>query len=64
MRAFMDAGGFTFPVMLDVNGVFGAYGVDALPTIVIVDAEGQVAGSAVGGASAEDLSEAIDQLTL
>jgi peroxiredoxin len=63
MRAFMDAGGFTFPVMLDVGEVYQAYGVSAIPMIVIIDAEGQIVDTMVGAASADELSDAVADLS-
>ena len=63
MQAFMDAGGFTFPVMLDVDEVYQEYGVSAIPMIVIIDAEGQIADTLVGAASADELSDAVADLS-
>ena len=59
----MDAGGYTFPVMLDIDEVYKEYGVSAIPTIVIIDAEGQIADTMVGAATADELSAAIAGLS-
>jgi peroxiredoxin len=63
MRAFMDAGGFAFPVMLDLDGVYREYEVSAIPMTFVIDAEGRIADSMVGPASAEELADAVDALS-
>ena len=63
MQAFMDAGGFTFPVMLDVDEVYQEYGISAIPAMVIIDAEGQIVDTMVGAATADELSAAIAGLS-
>ncbi len=62
IRAFMSQNGLTFPVMLDEDGAADAYGVTAIPTTVVVDAEGFVAKRLIGGTTADALSLIIDGL--
>jgi peroxiredoxin len=62
MKAFLDDGGWTFPVMLDGDEVASDYGVDAIPTQFIIDSEGRIVDSILGGVSAEDLVAIVDSL--
>lgn len=63
IRAFMSENGFSFPIMLEGDSAANAYGVTAIPTTVIVDAEGNIAKRLIGGTTADDLSLIIDGLT-
>jgi thioredoxin-related protein len=63
IRAFMDDGGLTLPVMLAADDVANLYGVRAVPTLVVIDSEGRIAKTIVGGAAADDLSALVDDLT-
>jgi thioredoxin-like negative regulator of GroEL len=62
MRKFMNAGGWTFPVMLCPDDIAAAYGVGPIPTIIVLDSQGRVVETMVGGASASELSELVDDL--
>ena len=63
MQAFMEAGDFSFPVMLDVDEVYRAYGISGIPTLVLVDAEGHIVDTIVGGATADELASMIEALS-
>jgi thioredoxin-like negative regulator of GroEL len=63
VQGFRTKGEFTFPVMLDSDGVAGRYGVRAIPTVVVIDSAGRVAKTIVGGVSEADLSKLVDDLT-
>ncbi len=64
IRAWLAEGGWTFPVMVTGAGeVASTYGVRAVPTVVLVDSEGWIVETLVGGASASGLSALIDGLT-
>jgi hypothetical protein len=65
MRDFMSGGGWTFPVALVQDQLALSYGVRYLPTIIVVDAEGQIVKRLIGGqgAAASDLSRLVDDLT-
>ena len=63
IRGFMKMGGWTFPVVLNADKVAQAYGVRAIPTLVVVDSGGKIAKTIVGGMSASDLSKLVDDLT-
>ncbi len=63
IQGFMAEGGYTFPVMLDPGNLGGRYGVRAVPTLVVIDSEGRVAKTIVGGVTAADLSSLVDDLT-
>lgn len=59
MEQFMAAGGFDFPVMLDGDQAARAYGIQAVPTIVLIDPRGRVAETIMGGATAEELTRLV-----
>ena len=63
MREFLSDNGYGFPVMLDEENVAGDYGVRAIPTNLVLDSEGEVAKTIVGGVTAEELSGFVDDLT-
>jgi thioredoxin-like negative regulator of GroEL len=64
MQAWLAEGGWTFPVMVTgADDVAGAYGVRAVPTVVLIDSEGWIVETLVGGTSASGLSALIDGLT-
>ena len=63
LKEFMADGGYTFPVMPDPGDLGTRYGVRAIPTHVVIDSEGRVAKTIVGGVTAADLSSAVDDLT-
>ena len=63
IRAFMTGNGLSFPLMLDGDSAANAYGVTAIPTTVIIDAEGRIAQRLIGGTTAAKLSLVIDGLT-
>lgn len=63
IRAFMSENGLSFPLMLDGDSAADAYGVTAIPTTVVVDAEGHIAKRLIGGTTADNLSLVIDGLT-
>ena len=62
IRELMNTEGWTFPVMLSADSAARAYGVRFIPTVIVIDSEGRIAGKLVGGASASDLSALIDGL--
>jgi thiol-disulfide isomerase/thioredoxin len=60
-RAFIDEYGWTFPVLSDPNGVFGArYGFSGLPTTVAIDARGRIVETLRGPQSESDFRQALD----
>jgi len=63
MRQFLQSGGWNFPVMIASDDVAAAYKVQAVPTLFVVDQEGRVVRSVVGGATAVELSRIIDDLS-
>jgi peroxiredoxin len=63
VKHFMTASNYTFRVLIDSDQkVFHAYGVDAIPTIILVDQQGRVNGSFIGE-SPTGLDAAITNLT-
>jgi peroxiredoxin len=52
VKSFVEAGGYTYPIFADPpNGVAAKYGVRAIPTTLILNKDGGVIASKVGGAS-------------
>ena len=59
----MQEGGFDLPVLLDPPGsIAGQYRVAAVPTTVIVDAEGRIATTKVGQITAAELESLLAPL--
>lgn len=49
VRPFIQKGGYTFPVMLDLERkIGGLYGIEAIPTTYIINREGKMIGRVVG----------------
>ena len=64
VEQFLEDGGYTFPVVMDVTGeVFYSYGISAFPTTFMIGADGNVFGY-VPGALTGDMMESIVQLTI
>ncbi|MBQ5754163.1 MAG: redoxin domain-containing protein [Oscillospiraceae bacterium] len=59
---FLEAGGYTFPVVMDETGEwFAQYGISAFPTTFMINAEGEVFGYIIGGLRAEDMESIVQQ---
>jgi thiol-disulfide isomerase/thioredoxin len=63
LRALMADSEWTFPVMYDGTDAADTYGVTAIPTTVVIDAEGRIVKRMVGGTTAAKLSLVIDGIT-
>jgi len=63
MRGFMEDGGWELPVMLPADDAAAEYGVRAIPTLFVIDAEGRIVKKIIGGATAAELSALVDDLT-
>ena len=64
-RAFVQANRFTFPTLSDPDSaVMGAYGVEGLPTTVLIDREGVVRYRFVGLTPEAQMRDALRQLGL
>jgi hypothetical protein len=63
MTGFTSEGGWTFPVMVDVDRAAGAYGVRPIPTLFVIDGEGFIVKTIVGEVSAQELSALVHDLT-
>lgn len=54
-RSFLQQYGWTFPVLSDPDGIYGArYGFSALPTTIVLDSKGRVAATLRGPQSVAD----------
>jgi cytochrome c biogenesis protein CcmG, thiol:disulfide interchange protein DsbE len=59
-RAFVGRYGWTFPILSDPDGVYGArFGFSGLPTTVVLDAEGRIAATLRGPQTPADLRRAL-----
>ncbi len=59
-RSFIHQYGWTFPVLSDPDGTFGArYGFNGLPTTVVLDSQGRIVEVLSGPQSAADLHRAL-----
>ena len=64
VEQFLEDGGYTFPVVMDVTGEgFYSYGISAFPTTFMIGADGNVFGY-VPGALTGDMMESIVQQTI
>ncbi len=65
MEAFLRKGGYGFPVALVEDEVPASYGIRAIPTIIVLDSNGEIVKKIIGGqgATASDLSKIVDDLT-
>jgi cytochrome c biogenesis protein CcmG/thiol:disulfide interchange protein DsbE len=59
-RSFIHRFGWTFPVLSDPDGIYGArYALKGLPTTVVLDPEGRIVEVLSGPQSAADLRQAL-----
>ncbi|MGN6588505.1 MAG: TlpA family protein disulfide reductase [Solirubrobacterales bacterium] len=60
-RSFLRRYGWTFPVLSDPNGTYGArYGFSGLPTTIVLDPAGRIAATLRGPQSVASLRSALD----
>lgn len=60
-RSFLKKYGWTFPVLADPDGIYGAhYGFTGLPTTIVLDSQGRIAATLRGPQSADSLRQALD----
>ena len=60
-KAKVTEGGYTFPVVFDVDGSAGSiYGITAYPTTIFIDAEGNLQAYYMGAMDGELLQQGID----
>ncbi len=60
VKSFVQAGGYTFPMLLDSKQtVHGLYGVRLAPTTVVIDRKGKITGHLIGAASEAQLRQAL-----
>lgn len=64
VEAFLEKGGYSFPVVMDLTGdIFAQYGVRSFPTTFMISADGTVFGYASGSLTG-DIMESIVQQTM
>lgn len=62
VRAFLQAGGYTYPTVMDTDGaLFATYGASALPTTFMIDADGNAFGYVQGMLTREQMDSIIKQ---
>jgi hypothetical protein len=59
----MASEGYSLPVVLAQNSVFGTYGIRYVPTLVVLDKNGDLAQTVSGPVSLLQLSRMLDDLT-
>lgn len=60
-RQFVEKYGWTFPILDDPDGIYGArYHLNGLPTTVVLDSKGRIAETLRGPQTATDLRRAVD----
>lgn len=62
MRTLLAKGGYSFPLLLDHDGLLSKYGVRGYPTLVVLDQQGAVARTVVGRINFLRLSRLVDDL--
>lgn len=61
--AFVDKEGYTFPVLLDLDGsAMNAYGINAIPVTLFIDANGVGVAQATGAINAATLEKGINMI--
>jgi thiol-disulfide isomerase/thioredoxin len=64
LRQFRAAGGHTYPVMMAADELADLYHVRSVPTLFVIDAEGRIVETLVGGGrSSAEFSALMDDLT-
>jgi len=62
VAAFLEDGGYTYPVVMDLTGeIFAYYGIQAFPTTFMIDKAGNVYGYVSGSLTREMIDSIIDQ---
>ena len=62
VAAFLEEGGYTYPVLMDTTGEsFRAYGVTAFPTTIMIVTAGNIYGYATGTLTADMLESIVTQ---
>lgn len=62
ITAFLEANGYTYPVVMDDTGtLFYQYGISAYPTTFMIDPEGNVFGYVQGAVSREIMDDIVEQ---
>ena len=62
VTAFLNENGYTYPVLMDDTGeLMRYYGISAIPTTFMIDADGNIYGYVAGAMSAEIMQSIIDQ---
>ncbi len=61
IRGFLDNGGWSLPVLIDGPGeIAAAYGISGVPTAVVIDSQGNIGNTKIGGATVDDLVALVD----
>ena len=62
VTAFLEENGYTYPVLMDDTGaLMRYYGISAIPTTFMIDADGGIYGYVPGAMNAETMQSIIDQ---
>jgi hypothetical protein len=63
MKAFIRKYQINYPVALVADDVAAAYGLRGVPTVFVLDSNGEIKKTYVGGTDAATLSSVVDDLT-
>ncbi len=63
MKAFVKKYDLTYPVALAGDDIAAAYRIRGVPTVLVLDSEGVIKKTFVGGTSADNLASIVDDLT-
>lgn len=62
VKTFLEQNGYTYPVLMDGSGEqMRHYGISAIPTTFMIDAEGNIFGYVTGAMDADTMQSIIDQ---
>ena len=60
VRSALSQAGAELPVLLDGGSIAGAYGIQAIPTTVVINAAGRIVDYKIGLVTADELSGLVD----
>jgi hypothetical protein len=63
MKAFIKKYRLTLPVAMAADEIPAAYGIRGVPTVLVIDGDGDIKRTFVGGTTVENLVSIVDDLT-
>jgi hypothetical protein len=62
MRDLVESGDYTLPIVLDTGDIASAYNVRYVPSLFVIDANGDLVKRSVGGTTFDQLKQIVDDL--